>query len=191
MEIPQELWYAAAIVVSVVILLAVARRLLRRRRWGRLPPVDLSIDVAILGESGPPEVGPVLEWHGVPVRLAAVVLAPSGRARPLPSKDLWPLLWDAILPGFSQLVKTHQPLIRIWPAQLSESGFIHRFFAELKFPEYSPGSSPWSAMAGPVRFRDQTILVGMVFRAGEPTSLGTEPVEEPSEWRRRLSLRLR
>lgn len=191
MQVPQELWYAVAILVGLIVAGAIVRRILRRRRVGRLPPVDLSIDVTILGESGPPQAAPVVEVHGVAARVAAVVFAPSGRARPLPPRDQWPRVLEAVLPGLSRVLEVHRPMMRAWPPQLSESGFVHRFFAEVKVPKDLPGGSPWCMLAGPVRFGDQLVLVGFVFRTEEPTTLGTEAVEEPTEWRRRLSLRQR
>lgn len=189
MEIPREVWFGVLAVVAVVIGVGIARSIFRRRRPGRLPPIDLSIDVLQLGEAGPPAGPPTLEYQGVPVRLAAIVLAPSGRARPLPSRSDWPRLWDSIVPGLSQVVASHQPIVRTWPAQLSESGFVHRFFAEIKLPGPSGAGLPWCAAAGPVRFQDQIVLVGMVFRTGEPTSLGKEAVEGPAGWRRALFVR--
>ncbi|MDW8078238.1 MAG: hypothetical protein RMJ16_05060 [Thermoguttaceae bacterium] len=189
MEVPEELWTVLVVVVALIVGVAIARRLFRRRRPGRLPPVDLSIDVAQLGEMGPPSGGPVLEYQGIPVRLAVIVLAPSGRARPLPPRTEWSQLWESILPGLSRVVAGHQPLVRTWPPQLSESGFVHRFFAEVKLPPPTGGSLPWCVAAGPVRFRDQTVLVGMVFRTAEPTTLGTEAVDGPAGWRRALFIR--
>ena len=73
--------YVVVLVIAAVVLYLVWRLLKRRR--GRLPLVepDLTIDVASLGTAGPPPGGPVLEHHNLPMRLAAIVVAPAGRAR--------------------------------------------------------------------------------------------------------------
>src|SRR5207244_2286827 len=71
-----------AAVVAAIALYMIVRRL-GRRRPPVAPPVDLLIDVASLGSQGPPP-GPQLEIYNVPVRLAALVFAPAGRADELP-----------------------------------------------------------------------------------------------------------
>jgi len=181
--------YAVVILLGLIIGGAVVRRIFRRRRPGRLPPLDLSIDVSTLAAEGPPPGLPILEYQGIPVRVAAVVLAPAGRARPVPPREMWPQLFDAVFPGFSRVVESHGPVIRVWPPQLSESGFAHRFFAEVKFPGTPGQAMPWCAVAGPVRFQDQSVLLGLVFRTEEPTVLGTEAVDSPTGWRKIFSLR--
>jgi hypothetical protein len=180
--------YAVVILLGLIIGGIVARRIFRGRRPGRLPPIDLSIDVAALATGGPPSAGPILEYQGIPVRVAAVVLAPAGRARPVPPREVWPQLLDSVFPGLSRVVESHRPVVRVWPPQLSESGFVHRFFAEVKFPQPAGQAMPWSAVAGPVRFQDQLVLVGFVFRTDEPTTFGTEAVDSPTAWRKILSL---
>ena len=77
-----------------VIVLWIAWRLLRRRKRpaARLAP-DLTVEVAALPDRGPPEGPPVLEFYNLPVRLAAVVLAPVGPGRELPPTTASPRCW--------------------------------------------------------------------------------------------------
>jgi hypothetical protein len=189
MTIPIELVSALVILVLVVVFAAMLRGLLSRRKPRRLPPIDLSIDLNALAREVPAALSPRLTYQSVPVRLAAVVLAPAGRAQPLPPAQSWPQIFEALHPGFSRVVDGHRPLVRPWPPQLSDSGFAHRFFAELKLPTLGREPLEWSAVAGPVRFQDRTILVGLVFHTSEATTLGADILDSPVGWRRVLEVK--
>ena len=94
---------AAAFVVpaaAVVVVLLIVWRLLRRRRKVESPlRADLKVEVAALEDRGPPDGPPVLEFYNLPVRLAAVVMAPVGVGRELPPDDQLAPLLDALIPG--------------------------------------------------------------------------------------------
>ncbi|MDI9444581.1 MAG: hypothetical protein QM844_10485, partial [Planctomycetota bacterium] len=125
---------AAGIVLLLVLVRAVRRALRRRRRFrDRIEP-KLAIDVAQLSQQGPPATGPVLAFYHLPVRLAAIVLAPAGRAGTLPATEGIPQLLDAIVPGLAEVVAAHDPLRLRWPEQLSASGFAHSFFIHAHLP---------------------------------------------------------
>ncbi len=203
------LTYVPAAAVGVIALW-IAWRLVRRRKRpaARLAP-DLSVEVAALPERGPPEGPPVLEFYNLPVRLAAVVLAPVGPGRELPEKmgtgsepagvkparpasgsvpvpifsddRLAPLL-DAILPGLDKVAALHRPAIRRWPSQVSARGFAHSFFNNARLPGDAGKGTPWSSVAGVVKVQGQPVMAGLVLRAAAPNSLGQTIIDAEYKW---------
>ena len=73
----------AALLALVAVVGAI---LLVRKRRQRPPPLPdiVMVDLASVGEIGPPEDGPELRCYGLAVRLAVLVLAPAGRLRDVP-----------------------------------------------------------------------------------------------------------
>jgi hypothetical protein len=179
-----DLWRYVLPAAVAVIVLGVAWKLFRhRRRLAAIPPTpDLKIDLSLLGDSGPPEELPALEFYNLPMRLAAIVLAPVGRARELPTDALTPSLIDAIVPGMDKVAEKHRPLIRRWPHQVSASGFAHLFFSNARLPGTGGKGSPWSSVAGVFKLKGQPVMAGLVLRADKPNSLGQTVIEEEHQW---------
>ena len=170
------------VLVAVVVLYVVVKVLGARRRKPPPQVADLAIDVTALPAAGPPPGGPVLYYYSVPVRLAALVLAPAGRVRELPPPGELHDLLDSLLPGLSELVAAHRPLIRRWPAQLSVRGFAHQFFSHAKLPGQGGKGTPWSSAAGVFKVEGQPIMVAMILRAAAPTNLGQRILAEEAQW---------
>ena len=146
-------------------------------------PAELELDYHSLGENGPPP-GPLkLEFMSIPVRLAAVVLAPSGRGSDLPPDEILPLVFSRIVPGLDRVVKLHEPLIRAWPRQLSESGFTQMFFAKVRLPGDFGAGTPWCSLAGKFKYRGIALMVGMVLCAEEDNDYGQKRIDRPEAWR--------
>src|SRR4051794_38045032 len=87
----------------LVVVLGLLAIVLRKRPAAPLPTPSLDIDLKGLGEVGPDSKGPVLELYGVPVRLAAVVLAAGGRSTDIPPAAELPALLDELMPGMSRV----------------------------------------------------------------------------------------
>jgi hypothetical protein len=170
-------------VVGVLAATWITWRLLRRRTKNRprLAP-DLKIDVAALGENGPPPGRPVLEFYNLPVRLAAVVLAPVGLERELPPDDQLAPYFDSIAPGLDQVVRRHKPLVRRWPNQVSTRGFANLFFGNARLPGTFGKGTPWSSVAGVFRLADQPVMAGLVLCALRPNSLGQTIIASEHQW---------
>jgi hypothetical protein len=166
-----------------VIMLGIAWRLLRRRGRVAAPLApDLKVLLANLGQEGPPQRPPVLELYNLPVRLAAIVLAPVGRVRDLPPVEQLPALIEAIIPGLDRVAALHQPLMRRWPSQVSARGFAHLFFSNAKLPGDGGKGSPWSSVAGVFKVNGQPVMAGLVLRAAGPNSLGQTIIETEHQW---------
>jgi hypothetical protein len=172
----------AIIALVVVVVLFILWKLLKGRRKGVAEAPDLKIDVMGLGAAPPPATGPQLTYLNVPVRLAAIVLAPAGRVRELPPLNQLDDIIDAIVPGLSAVVKAHKRLYRKWPPQMSTRGFAHTFFGQAKLPGEGGKGSPWSSAAGIFKIEGQPLMAGLVLRAKDPSNLGQKIVEEESQW---------
>ena len=123
-----------------------------------------------------------LEFYNLPVRLAAIVLAPVGRTSDLPPDDsLLPLI-EAIVPGLDRIATLHRPLIRRWPSQVSANGFAHLFFNNVRLPGEGGKGTPWSSMAGVFKIKGKPLMAGLVFFAAQPNSLGQTIIEAEHQW---------
>src|SRR6266508_442043 len=88
----------AAVLAALAIGIAVLW--LRKRRQGPPPlPEIVAIDLASVGQIGPPQKGPELRCYGLGVRLAILVLAPSGRLREVPAGVERSAMIDQVVPG--------------------------------------------------------------------------------------------
>jgi len=181
--------YVVAVVVALVALWVLWAVLSRKKKVVPIElPDELLFDYRSLGEDGPPP-GPLkLEFMSIPVRLAAVVLAPAGRGSDLPPDEILPMVLSRTVPGLDRVLKLHKPLIRPWPRQLSESGFTQAFFAKVKLPGDFGAGTPWCSVAGKFKYRGVALMVGMVLRAEEDNDYGQSRVENPAAWRDRLRI---
>ena len=174
--------YVLPAAVAVVVLWIVWRLLRRRKPVVAALPPNLTVDVETLGDQGPPVGPPTLEFYNLPMRLAAVVLAPAGLGRELPSDDLLGPLLESLIPGLDKVAELHRPLVRRWPNQLSATGFAHVFFNNAKLPGTSGKGTPWSSVAGACKFLGKPIMVGLVLCAAKPNSLGQTIIEAEHQW---------
>jgi hypothetical protein len=130
-----------------------------------------------------------LTCYGVPVRLAAVVVAPSGRGSAQPADVALRDVLEAAVPGLAQLAGDHAPRIDRWETQLSAQGFSQAFFGHLRLPEDHGKGTPWCSVAGRVEHKGHPYLLGVVCRAERPNSLGEITVEHAGRWLDVLRLR--
>ncbi|MFZ5832544.1 MAG: hypothetical protein ACOY3P_20850 [Planctomycetota bacterium] len=186
----ERLIFYGGLAAAVVVVLLVLRRVFARRRPAApQPQQDLTIHVDSLGEEGPSPNGTVLEYYGLPMRLAAVVLAPAGRVAELPPTANLDRLFEAIVPGLSDVVLDHRPLLRRWPAQMSVRGFAHQFFQHVRLPGDRGRGTPWSSVAGIAKLDGKSFLVGLVLRAAKDNAHGQEEIEAEGYWLRNLRVR--
>jgi len=190
--LPGDLLRYAIVLVVAIVVLYIVWRLLRRRRT-RLPMAEpvLAVDVDSLGTWGPPADAPVLEHYNVPVRLAAIVVAPAGRAGALPPPDQLDAVFEAIVPGLARVVATHATLVRCWPEQLSSTGFAHSFFRHVKLPGDGGKGTPWCSAAGMTKMEGKPVMAGLVMRSEGANSLGQFIVEHETKWLDVLRIRAR
>ena len=166
-----ELALGGVLALLVCIAAVWLRRRLRRLPATAVPAVE-------------PAVGPALELYHLPMRLAAVVIAPLGRGAQPPIAAELPALVDQIIPGLAAVFQAHHPLAQVWPAQLSAQGFANTFFIQAPLPGDKGKRTPWCA-AG-----DQKFSAGLVLRAATNNALSQFSLERESQWIDLLRVRL-
>jgi hypothetical protein len=181
-ELPASPEVIAAIAVGVMVLLVFFAALVVKNRRRVEAPADLTIRLAELSQQGPPADRPQLACYSIPVRLAAVVLAPAGRSGRLPSNDDLPEVIDSITPELMEVVAAHQPLFRRWPPQLSSQGFTQLLLANVPLPGDGGKGTPWCVLTGRIEARQTKYLIGLVLRADKPNSLGQHIIDQPAAW---------
>jgi hypothetical protein len=176
-------WVAggAAALAIIIIVIAFAWLRARSRRPPPLPEMVV-VDLASVGDIGPPEDGPELRCYGLGVRLAVLILAPSGRQREVPTGVERSAMIDQIVPGLAKVVAAHRTLVLIWPPQLSPRGFAHAFFTSVKLPGDRGKGTPWCSAAGKFEADGEQYMAGMALCAAKPNSLSQFVVEVPGEW---------
>jgi hypothetical protein len=182
-NLPGRLLAVGAALLGLAVVVWLLLKLLRRRSApSATAQPQLAIDISALGEAGPPPGPPVLEFYNLPVRVAAIVLAPAGRVRELPPPSELAKLYDAMLPGLDQIITAHNPLIRRWPTQVSARGFAHLFFANAHLPGDGGKGTPWSAAAGIIKVEGQAVMAGLVLRAARPNGFGQVILDSEEKW---------
>jgi len=182
-------WVVIGAILLIAVILVVRMLLLRRKK--PLPPEpDLRIDVDTLHPEPPPE-SPRLEFFGLPVRLVVLVLAPAGRDSYLPPEEQRNDLFESIVPGLAEVVRTHQPLTVTWPSQLSTQGFIHKYFQNVRLPGDRGRRTPWCSAAGVARCSGRAFLIGMTFWAARPNHFSQEAIQHEGDWYRVLRVTFR
>jgi hypothetical protein len=178
-----------ALVIGLI-LFRIARWLLAiTRRRKEVPPPNLEIDVPNLAAANIASATPRLEIYGIPSVVVAVVVAPSGRDAEEPPKRVAFHLLEAVTPGFGEVLAGHQPLLAVWPAQLSTQGFSQIFFTNARLPGDAGKGTEWTSVAGKVQWKGKMFLVGIVFRAEKPLELGQRLMEHVGQWVEMLRVR--
>jgi len=177
-------WFYALIGLALVLFaLWLVYRMVRGRRpaAGQTGP-DLTIRLSQLGDQGPPPGTPELEFYNMPVRLAAVIVAPAGRGGDLPPVNQMDAIYESMLPGLARVVDKHGPLVRRWPPQMSAQGFANIVFQNCRLPGEGGKGSPWSTVAGVFRHEGHPMMGAVVMRTGRETSHGQYTMEAEGDW---------
>ena len=151
-----------------------------KRKPETASPLDFDVQTLAPPVAGVDEL--VVRVYHVPVRVGLVVIAPLGRDAPLPGRGAIRELLDQAIPGLGTVMQHDQPQLRLWPAQLSASGFVHSLARHVKVPGEGGKNSLWCLVAGRVLASDRPFMVGLALCATEPNSLGVITVESEHKW---------
>jgi hypothetical protein len=173
----------AGLVVAGLVLLRIAAG--RKRPH---PDLEKGLREVLAEYPAPPPAGPWrLTLNGDPVRVRLVVVAPTGKHHgPLTPDDVRGLL-DDVLRGLGEVVGHDRPRVRVWPPQLSVSGFAPTFHRLVASPDAGAPASRWVKLAGPARTGGRPILLGLAVLADRPLKLGDVQVES-TEWKELLRM---
>ncbi|MFL5342259.1 MAG: hypothetical protein ACJ8F7_19095 [Gemmataceae bacterium] len=173
----------AVLLMIVLIALIVAKR--RRPKFD----TDAGLDEFLANFAPVPPAGTHrLTFEGQPVRIRLVVLAPAGRtAELLPSMAEGVL--EAVVHGLGSAAQFDKPRVRVWPPQLSQTGFAPKFFRHVRRPEAKDEPSKWILVAGPALAGPGVVLLGLALETAKPTRRGSAPIDE-IRWPELLRIRM-
>ena len=174
---PIVLGGVALVVVVLLVLLATSFKKTKKAGPTGPPPLDLRS----FGQQGPPAAGPQLAAMNVPVRLAALVVAPAGREGQLPADQALAMMMDQSIPGIAKVIQQHQPQIYRWPGQLSAEGFNRIFFTSTGLSNQGKGT-PWCCAAGPIIYKDHRMFVGMLMRSQAENNIAQYSFDKDTKW---------
>lgn len=172
------------VLIVIGVLLVLGRALVGGKR--KDPEAGLREDLA---EYPPPPRLPANAWQliyqGEPVRVRLVVVAPVGKTQ-IKIDDV-PDLLDGVVRGFSEVISTDKPRVRVWPMPLSVTGFAQYFQRLIDYPSDADEAARWITVAGPVKAGPQQFVLGLALYADEPTPLGRAALQA-EEWKANLQL---
>lgn len=167
----------AGAAVGGILVLMMLYVLLRKGKEKEDPEAPLRDE---LGALPAPPKGPrhyQLKVLNQPVRLRLVVIAPMGK-RTLGKVDS---ALEQIFRGLGEVALDDKPRVRIWPPQLSASGFAPTFFRVTKRPDPEGKPSRWILLAGPARAGTMPVLLGLAVQADTPLQMGLMTMTE-TKW---------
>jgi hypothetical protein len=112
-----------------------------------------------------------------PARVRLVVIAPVGK-RTIGKVDS---VLEQIYRGLGEVALDDKPRVRIWPPQLSTTGFAPTFFRLIKRPDPDGKPSRWILLAGPARAGSTPVLLGLAVQTDSPTKSGLVTLSE-TQW---------
>ncbi len=173
----------AALTVAFAIISFLVRRHRRLKNGVVSPFPESAIDLAQLPQGDLEQLEYNLEFHSTPVRLAAMVIAPKGHSTQLPNEQQLHVLIERITPNMNQVLIEHQPVVQVWPAQMSVEGFSHSFFNYIQLPGDDGRGTPWCGIAGHFSIGMGSVLVGFICVANQPNQLGQITLQHEGQWR--------
>jgi hypothetical protein len=188
-------WLLVAVFVALLVLFVLAwtMRAVFRALFGRRKTAPIDSDRDFTEDlfycpmpEGHPGVRRLTVYH-LPVRIRLVVMAPLGREADLDATAVERLL-DQVVSGLSDVARRDRPKIRVWPPQLSHTGFATAFHRRMHKPEPDGIASHWVLVGGRAQMGRQPLLVGFAFWADEPNMVGRLTLE-PHQWLDLLRLR--
>ena len=183
-------WLAICVVTAIVFLLVLLSAL---RRWQR-PRNDI-LELELLEQlAGYPPAPPLpggakqLSLYGLPVRLRLMVLGPLGHdAGAITGDDVNPIV-ERMVPGLAERLSHDLPRIRLWPTQLSQSGFLAAFRRNTELPDGEDRVRRWVLVMGKVLYQGRPIAVGLALQSSEANTLGPVVLQHAHQWMEVLRL---
>jgi hypothetical protein len=184
---PVEVWwliYLALVLASLVVLGHLLRKVGRTLFVRRPPPShwerQLREDLDECPLPVRPWRDPVLTMYHVPVRMRLVIVAPVGKEIEVDAIAVEKFL-DRVVPGLGEACAWDRPLIRVWPPQLSQEGFVSFFNRCTPKKEGEDSPSRWILIVGRTHVGRQPVMLGLGLWAEEPNTIGRITLG-PHQW---------
>lgn len=172
------------LIAGVLLLVLVFAFGVGRRR--RIIDPEAGLDEDLTQFPAAPKIGTHrLRFEGLPVRVRLVVLA-GGKNADL-NAEMAESLLQSVVHGLGVVVAGDKPRVKIWPPQLSQTGFAPKFFRHVRRPEPAGQLSNWILVAGPARAGHKIVLVGLALSASEPSLRGNVSLDE-EHWNDKLRI---
>src|SRR5262245_10222339 len=172
-----DLLLYGGIAAGVVLVLLILAALLRRGERPVAPEAGLGEDLSTYPPAPKGQRHYQLSVMNQPVRLRLVVVAPVGK-KPVGKVDS---VLEQVFRGLGEVSIDDKPRVRVWPPQLSTSGFAPTFFRRTKKPEPEGKPSRWVLLAGPARSGQTPVLLALACQTDEPTRMGSITMTE-AQW---------
>jgi hypothetical protein len=168
----------------VVAVLAVVWKLLlpllaRKKKKDGLIDDERLVDLSELPRQGDGAAG--LRVQNVPGRLGVVVFAPLGSAKPPSEGDAFAVL-GRVVPGLGKIFRRDEPLVQIWPKQVSVTGFANTLARHLHVPGRDLTETRWCLLVGKTKRPDGVLLVGLAVGMEIPNRLGVIRLADEMQW---------
>lgn len=123
-----------------------------------------------------------LVLYDLPVRIRLMVIGPLGHDAGTVQPEEVAAIVDRIVPGIYTRVVQDATRIRLWPTQLSYSGFIASFRRLSPLPADVERQQRWVLVMGKVIRNGAPIAVGMALQSTEPHTLGPVMLQHAHQW---------
>ncbi len=177
-------WAIIGVLAALCFLLVLSSAL---RRWRSFTSDTGSLELLEEVFSYPPapnlpaDAKPLV-LYGLPVRLRLVVLGPLGKdAGNITASDVDHIV-ERMVPGLSARLRLDMPRIRLWPTQLSQSGFIAAFRRNTPLPDVEVKLRSWVLVMGKVLLDGKPIAVGLAMQSTEPNTFGPIVLQHAHQW---------
>jgi hypothetical protein len=164
---------------GVLVLLLLLFLLFRKGKPRVDPEAGLAEDLATYPPA-PRTTGARLLVVNQPGRLRLVVLAPVGKRAVAQDGEVEGVL-EQVLRGLGEVAAGDKPRVRVWPPQLSSTGFAPTFLRLTRRPDPEGQPSRWVLLAGPARAGAQPVLLGLAVHLEAPSKLGKMILDE-TQW---------
>ncbi len=176
-------WGWGAILASVgLVILAVAVKMIRGL-FRRPPPAETKSNLSEVLADYPPAPAAAgelrLQVEKSSARLRLVVLAPVGE-QSVSVNEAEDLL-DQLVPQLGDIARQDRPRVKIWPKQLSASGFAQQLHTKIEIPEAAGELSRWVVVAGRAKIDGRALMIGLALQTNKPTPIGHKTVDA-HEW---------
>ena len=174
--VPDHVAFLGVVGIGAFLVLLILFAMLRRGKTVE-PEASLEEDLSTLPPAPKGQRHYQLYVMNQPVRLRLIVIAPVGK-KTVGKVDS---ALEQIFRGLGEVSFDDKPRIRIWPAQLSTTGFAPTFFRLTKSPDVEGKPSRFVMLAGPARAGAMPVLLALVVEVEERSKLGKLTMTE-TQW---------
>ena len=174
--VPDNVAFLGAVGIGAFVVLLLLFAVMKRGKKAD-PEAGLGDDLSTLPPAPKGQRHYQLYVMNQPARLRLVVVAPVGK-KTVGKVDS---ALEQVFRGLGEVSFDDKPRIRIWPPQLSTTGFAPTFFRLTRSPDADGKPSRFVMLAGPARAGATPVLLGLVVEVEDRSKLGKLTMTE-TQW---------